>query len=128
MTNSEIKQHLAIVYLVSGKSTKDTAKVLDISESIIEKWRCKEDFKQKLREAIKEIYSAAIAKMSTTAVECAEELSRIATDSEVSDRVKISAIQLIFSQLEKARNWELEARLENIENILNVNQNQVTED
>jgi len=127
MNELPLKQYLAVAFLASGNSTAETAKALNISESSVEKWRCKEDFKKALREASKGIYDAAIAKLSFKAVECADELSRIATDSEVPDRVKISAIQLVFSQLEKARNWELEARLETIENILNVNKNQATE-
>lgn len=123
----DIRQNLAVVYLASGVTISDTASALNISVSAIEKWRVGEDFKKLLREAVRTIQDAAIAKMSIKLVECSEELISIALSQEVSDRVKISAIQLIFAQLEKARSWELEERLEKIEKLLNDNQNPVTE-
>ena len=127
MKDIDIRKSLAISYLACGVSITDTASALNISVSTIEKWRVGEDFKTLLREAVRVIQDAAIAKMSIKLVECADELTRIAISPEVSDRVKISAIQLIFNQLEKARNWELEERLEKVENLLeNVNTIEVT--
>ncbi|MGI2909542.1 helix-turn-helix domain-containing protein [Tolypothrix sp. VBCCA 56010] len=127
MKDIDIRKSLAISYLACGVSIQDTATALNISVSTIEKWRVGEDFKKLLREAVRVIQDASIAKMSIKLVECADELIRIAISPEVSDRVKISAIQLIFGQLEKARNWELEERLVKIEKLLSDNQITTTE-
>lgn len=126
MKDIDIRKNLAISYLACGVSIQDTANALDVSVSTIEKWKVGEDFKKLLREAVRVIQDAAIAKMSIKLVECADELIRIVISQDVSDRVRISAIQLIFNQLEKARNWELEERLEKIEKFINDNQNATT--
>lgn len=107
MKDIDIRKSLAISYLACGVSIQDTANALDVSVSTIEKWKVGEDFKKLLREAVRVIQDAAIAKMSIKLVECADELIRIVISQDVSDRVRIYAIQLIFNQLEKARNWEL---------------------
>ncbi|WP_414588983.1 hypothetical protein [Scytonema sp. PCC 10023] len=113
-----IRQHEAIIYIATGATNKQAADAVGVSISAIEKWRRNEDFQKLLQTAIQQIYSAAIAEVAKGAMAAAKELRRIAVDPDASDRVKISAISVLFSQLEKSREWELEARLERVERLL----------
>ncbi len=60
----------------------------------------------------------SIAELGLGSTQAARELRRIIGDPDVSDRVKISAIALLFGQLEKFKGWELEQRLQRVEGLL----------
>ncbi|KAB8316172.1 hypothetical protein SD81_028270 [Tolypothrix campylonemoides VB511288] len=89
-----------------------------MSLSTIEKWKQKADFQELLQSAIQEIYIQSIAELGLGATEAARELRRIIGDPDVSDRVRISAIALLFGQLERFKSWQLEQRLEKVESLL----------
>ncbi|MBP5977732.1 hypothetical protein HW132_34760, partial [Brasilonema sp. CT11] len=76
------------------------------------------EFKELLLEAIETVYSAGIAELTKGSIEAARELRRIALDSETGDRIKVSAIVAMFSQIEKFQSWQLEERLAKLETKL----------
>lgn len=115
----DAKQAQAILLLSTGKSNKETALEIGVSLSTVEKWKQKADFQQLLLRAIEQIYIQSIAQLTSGAVEAAQELRRIIADPDVSDRVRISAIALLFGQLERFKSWQLEQRLEKVEGLLN---------
>ncbi len=114
----DIKQHTAILHLATGSSIKEAALAAGVSTSAIDKWKRNEEFHRLLNDAIQKIYLAGIAELAKGCLESATELRRIATDPDTSDRVKVSAITVIFGQMEKFKSWELEARLERVERLL----------
>ncbi len=114
----DIKQHTAILHLATGSSIKEAALAAGVSTSAIDKWKKTQEFQQLLNDAIQKIYLAGIAELAKGCLESATELRRIATDPDTSDRVKVSAITVIFGQMEKFKSWELEARLERVERLL----------
>lgn len=114
----DIKQHTAILHLATGSSIKEAALAAGVSTSAIDKWKKNEEFQQLLNSAIQQIYVAGIAELSLGCLAAAKELRRIATDPDTADRVKVSAITVIFGQMEKFKSWELEARLERVERLL----------
>lgn len=114
----DIKQHTAILYLATGASNKEAAAAAGVSLSSLDKWKQGKEFQIVLNEAIQRIYLVGIAELAKGALESARELRRIAADPDASDRVKISAITVLFGQLEKSRAWDLEQRLTRLEEIL----------
>lgn len=114
----DIKQHIAILHLATGASNKEAAAAAGVSLSSLDKWKQGKEFQVVLNEAIQRIYLVGIAELAKGSLEAAKELRRIATDVDASDRVKISAITVLFGQLEKSRAWDLEQRLSRLEEIL----------
>lgn len=114
----DIRQHTAILHLATGASNKEAAAAAGISLSCLDKWKQNKDFQVLLSEAIQKIYLVGVAELAKGALESARELRRIAGDPDASDRVKISAITVLFGQLEKSRAWDLEQRLERLEEVL----------
>ncbi|MBP5977698.1 hypothetical protein HW132_34570 [Brasilonema sp. CT11] len=114
----DIKQYIAILHLATGANNKDAAVAAGVSLSSLDKWKQNKEFQVMLNEAIQRIYLAGIAELAKSSLEAAKELRRIATDVDASDRVKISAITVLFGQLEKVRGWDLEQRISRLEEIL----------
>lgn len=118
------KKIIALCRLAAGDSNQQSADAAGVSLSALEKWKRDPEFKKQLREASNKIFDMAIAELCSGAVESAKELRRIIADDNVSDRVKISAIQILLNTAARSRDWEQEARLERLEAALDGNPNQ----
>lgn len=114
----DAKQARAILLLSTGVSNKETALALGVSVDCVQKWKAKGEFRKLLQSAIEQVYAQSVSELSLGATEAARELRRIITDPEISDRTRISAIALLFGQLERFKSWELEKRLHKVENLL----------
>lgn len=123
----DIKQHTAILHLATGSSIKEAALAAGVSTSAIDKWKRNEEFQRLLNDAIQKIYLAGIAELAKGCLAAAKELRRIATDPDTADRVKVSAISTLFGQMEKFKSWELEARLERVEKLLDATDSSKTQ-
>jgi len=112
------KQQVALCQLAAGATNSEAAAAAGVSLSCIEKWKAKPDFQKSLKDAVSHVFDAAIAELVAGSRDAAKELKRIINDPNVSDRVKVSAIQTLFSTAEKCKQWQLEARLERVEALL----------
>lgn len=115
------KRALALCMLLSGHTTEQIAEALGMSVGGIEKIKRNKNFKQALREAVAEIHSRAIGELSAGAIAAAARLRKIIDNEKTSDYHAILAARLLFDVIESARRWELEARLEKIEELLQAN-------
>lgn len=99
-------------------SNRETALAVGVSLSTVEKWKQRTDFQELLQDAVLRIYRSSVAELALGVMDSSRELRRIITDPDVSERVKISAIGLLFSQLNNFKNWHLEQRLELLEQAI----------
>ena len=118
MSEFTAKQQIALCQLAAGASNVEAAAQAGVSLSCVEKWKARPDFQKNLKDAVSRVYDAAIAELVAGARDAAKELKRIISDPDVSDRVKVSAIQCLFATAEKCKQWQLEARLERVEVLL----------
>lgn len=118
MSEFNAKQQVALCQLAAGATNAEAAAAAGVSLSCVEKWKQKPDFQQQLKTAVMGVFDAAIAELVSGSRDAAKELKRIIGDPNVSDRVKVSAIQTLFSTAEKCKQWQLEARLERVEGLL----------
>jgi hypothetical protein len=121
-----VKQYLAITHLAAGATNLQAADAVGVSESSIEKWKRRADFQLLLKESVRRVYDAAIAELACGAIDSARELRTIINNPDAPDRVKIQAIQVLFSQLQNARNWEFENRVERLEAMLDASEEDTT--
>jgi transposase len=119
------KQQVALCQLAAGATNAEAAAAAGVSLSCVEKWKARPDFQKSLKDAVSYVFDAAIAELVSGSRDAAKELKRIISDPNVSDRVKVSAIQTLFSTAEKCKQWQLEARLERVEGLLDA---ELTED
>ncbi|HEY9676331.1 MAG TPA: hypothetical protein V6D11_33115, partial [Waterburya sp.] len=114
-----VKQQLALLRLAAGDSNQEAALAAGVSLSCLEKWKQKPGFQRQLQMAVSRVFDAAIAELVSGARDAAIELKRIITEPEINDKTKVAAIRCLFSTAEKCKQWELEARLERVEALLN---------
>ncbi|MBW4505653.1 MAG: helix-turn-helix domain-containing protein [Scytonematopsis contorta HA4267-MV1] len=126
MEQLTVKQYLAITHLAAGATNLQAADAVGVSESSIEKWKRRADFQLLLKESVRRVYDAAIAELACGAIDSARELRTIINNPDAPDRVKIQAIQVLFSQLQNARNWEFENRVERLEAMLDASEEDTT--
>jgi uncharacterized protein (UPF0147 family) len=112
-------QTKALCLLAAGHTSKATAEATGTHIRSIDGWRNEPKFKQRLKQAVSDIYDMAIAEMALGCAEAARELKHIINDPDIPARTKVSAISVLFANVEKAKTAILEERLENIENQLN---------
>jgi len=112
------KQQVALCRLAAGGTNSEAAEAAGVSLSCVEKWKAKPDFQKSLKDAVGYVFDAAIAELVAGSRDAAKELKRIINDQNVTDRIKVSAIQTLFSTAEKCKQWQLEARLERVEALL----------
>lgn len=112
------KQQLALIRLACGDSNAAAASAAGVSLSCLEKWKQKPGFQKLLRNAVAEIFDSAIAELVSGSRDAAIELKRIINDPNTGDRTKIAAIQCLLGAAEKCKRWQLEARLERVEELL----------
>lgn len=126
MERLSVKQYLAITHLAAGLTNDQAAESVGVSPSSIDKWKKRKDFQLLLRESVRRVYDAAIAELCCGSIDAAKELRRIISNPEAPDRVKIAAIQVLFSQLQNSRTWEIESRIEQLEARLDETDQQST--
>lgn len=118
MSEFSAKQQVALCQLAAGATNSEAARAAGVSLSCVEKWKARPDFQKNLKDAVSQVFDSAIAELVAGSRDAAKELKRIIGDPDVSDRVKVSAIQTLFSTAEKCKQWQLEARLERVEALL----------
>ena len=118
MSEFSAKQQVALCRLAAGGTNSEAAEAAGVSLSCVEKWKAKPDFQKSLKDAVGYVFDAAIAELVAGSRDAAKELKRIINDQNVTDRIKVSAIQTLFSTAEKCKQWQLEARLERVEALL----------
>ncbi|MBD2255597.1 helix-turn-helix domain-containing protein [Nostoc parmelioides] len=114
-------QNEALCLLAAGYSRDEVAGKTGVSKSTINRWVTQPDFKTMLRNAVIQVYDAAIAELVSGSREAAKELKSIITDPDTPKRVKVSAIQVLLTTAAKAKESALEERLEAIETALDGN-------
>ncbi|MEM1003152.1 MAG: hypothetical protein AAGH46_10935 [Bacteroidota bacterium] len=70
-----------------------------------------------MQQAFSRIYDEAINKLASIALVAAEELEKIVVCADVPLKHKLQAISLVLTHGEKAKNYQLENRLERLEEL-----------
>lgn len=113
----EAKHYRAILLLASNKSIKQVAKEMGCTEILIGKWKTDSDFRDALQQAHSRIYSDALNKLGNTALKAVDRLEEIIDDPETPVGYKLRAIDICLTHGEKIRNYQLESRLEKLEQL-----------
>lgn len=121
----EVQHHKAIFLLISGKTNKAVAEEMGIKDSVLNRWKTDPDFNEALQVAFSRVYDDAINKLTTVAMVAVEELEKIVVCLDVPLKHKLQAISLVLTHGEKAKNYQLENRLQRLENLT---LNEVNED
>jgi DNA-binding MurR/RpiR family transcriptional regulator len=116
-------QNEALCLLAAGYSRDHVAQKTGVSKVTINRWATQPDFKILLRDAVVQVYDAAIAELVSGSREAARELKAIITDPDTPKRVKVSAIQVLLTTAAKVKEAALEERIEAIEAALDDNIN-----
>ena len=112
-------QYKALCCLVAGGTLQDAAYEAGVSLPTIKRWKASPDFKRKLRDSLVKVYEAGLAETLLGFSEAAKELRSIITNSETSDRVKVSAITALFAQASNAKQLIIDERVTTLEAALN---------
>jgi hypothetical protein len=115
------EQYTAILMIASGKSNASVAKECGVSTRTVERWRVLPTFKTLVKEAILDIYDAAIAELILGAKEATRQLIQIIEDEETPRKTKVVAINSLLNQAAKYKSVLLEERLEKLESSLDDN-------
>ncbi|KAB8316131.1 hypothetical protein SD81_028530 [Tolypothrix campylonemoides VB511288] len=121
------RRSLVLCMLLAGHSNEQIAKALGMSVGGIERIKRDKNFKQCLREAVLEIHSRAVGELSAGAIAAATRLRGILENQDTSNYHVILAARLLFDVIESARRWELEARLEKVEELLKLQNGDVNQ-
>lgn len=113
----EVQHHKAIFLLISGKTNKAVAEEMGIKDSVLNRWKTDPDFNEALQIAFSQVYDDAINKLTTVAMTAVEELEKIVVCVDVPLKHKLQAISLVLTHGEKAKNYQLENRLQRLEEL-----------
>lgn len=114
----DIKRYRIICLLATGCSNKEAAEQAGVSLSTIERMKRDADFKAELADAIHQIYRGSLLKITLGMDKAASELVRIMESPETPDRVKLKAIEILFSQAGNLELMALEEKVNHLENIV----------
>jgi hypothetical protein len=113
--NDDVRRYKIICYLATGCSNKEAAEQSGVSLSTIERLKRDADFKAELYEASHSIYRNGLLRLTLGIDKAASELLRIIESSDTPDRVKLKAIEILFSQASHLDSLALEERLNRLE-------------
>lgn|GEM_PF-5571819 len=114
----DIKRFTIICHLASGASNKEAADQTGVSLSTVERLKRDVDFKAELTDAISQIYRSSLLKLTLGMSKAASELLRIIESTDTPDRVKLKAIEILFSQTLNLDQLVLEDKMNRIEELL----------
>ena len=114
----DIKRFTIICHLASGASNKEAAEQTGVSLSTVERLKRDVDFKAELTDAISQIYRSSLLKLTLGMSKAASELLRIIESTDTPDRVKLKAIEILFSQTLNLDQLVLEDKMNRIEELL----------
>lgn len=111
MSEKDVKRYKLICLLATGCGNREAAEQMGTSVSSIERLRGGIDFKRELSEAINQIYRNNLLQLTLGMSKAASELLRIIESTDTPDRVKLKAIEILFSQTKNLDLLALEERL-----------------
>jgi hypothetical protein len=111
----EARKYKLICLLATGSSNKEAADQMGTSVSTIERMRQGIDFKSELSEAVNQVYRNNLLKLTLGMTKATSELLRIIESSDTPDRVKLKAIEILFSQTSLLDRLAMEDRLNRLE-------------
>jgi hypothetical protein len=114
------KRNLVLCMVIAGHSNAEIAEALGMTLGGVEKIRRDKNFREALRSAVTDVHSRAVAELASGAIAAASRIKKIVESEKTSDYHAILAARLLFDVLESSRKWELEERLERIEQLLKV--------
>lgn len=119
--NNELSstQHTAIALLMAGNTRIEIAETLQIPIRTLDRWIASPGFRNTQKEAAITVFEQSLTVIAALTTKAVFELERILEDDDVPARVKLTAIGLILDNATKLKSYELEQRLEQIENTLN---------
>lgn len=121
-------QNQALCLLAAGYNKQEVASRTEINTRTLARWEKEPNFKKKLKEAVAKTYDSTIAELVAGSREAAKKLKNIIDDPDVPSRVKVTAIQVLLNNAAKAKESLLEERLENLEDMIDGdNQNETEE-
>jgi hypothetical protein len=113
--NDDVRRYKIICYLATGCSNKEAAEQSGVSLSTIERLKRDADFKAELYEASHQIYRNGLLRLTLGIDKAASELLRIIESGDTPDRVKLKAIEILFSQASHLDSLALEERLNRLQ-------------
>lgn len=113
------KQETAIMALLTESTLKQAADKVGIGESTLWRWMQDPDFKDRFREAKKQVVSQAVSRLQQSCGEAVDTLRIIMNDTLAPAHSRVAAAKTIIEMTIKAvENEELEARLEQLEQMM----------
>jgi len=111
----DLKRYRLICLLASGASNREASIEMGVSVSTIERLRQGVDFQNELTEAISRVYHSSLMQLTLGMSRAATELRKIIESDSTPDRVRIKAIEVLFSQTANLDNMTIELRLKELE-------------
>lgn len=111
------KHRTAILMMVSGKNLNEISKAINVSQPAISQWKNDFDFNHELQIAFSHCYKDAINRIAKISTRAVDELEKIICDAETPMKFRLQAISIALNHGEKAINYQLEHRLEKLENL-----------
>lgn len=113
----EAKHKAAILLFVAGNSQREIARRLEVSQGTVSYWRNDFDFNHALQQAFSYAYDDAINKLAAISLKAVEELDVLISSEDTPTKFKLQAISLILTHGEKAKQYQLEHRLQRLEEL-----------
>ncbi len=113
----DAKHQTAILLFVAGKSQREIAKKLKVSQATVSYWRNDFDFNHALQQAFSYAYDDAINKLASISLKAVDELEVLISSEDTPTKYKLQAISLILTHGEKAKQYQLEHRLQRLEEL-----------
>lgn len=113
------KQQLVAVALSQGKTQAQAAAAVNIGLRTVQRWVTQPEFQEAVRQAQRESYEQAIAKLVACSAGAVVVLTSIAADSKVSPSARVAASKAILDAAHRGyAQEELERRLRELERRL----------
>lgn len=113
-----LSQYKVITYLAAGYSIEHTEHLTGVPKKQIESWINSEEFNKLLIEASSKIFDSAISRLVAASETAVDHLIRILESDESSDRVRMQAIKMILEYSARAKDCQLENRLQALEEAI----------
>jgi hypothetical protein len=114
----DTKQTCFLEALLQVPTVLAAAKQANISEATAHRWLKQERFRAALREARRETFAQATARLAAAAVDAVDALSGVATDNTAEAEVRVKAAQVILNTaLKAAETDDVIARLDALQTI-----------
>lgn len=105
MSDINPKHHRAILLLIAGRSSKEVACELNVTQRTVDLWKSDPDFKNLLNESVSKCFQENIAELILHSQQAIFKLKAIIDDEAEPTRIKLIAIQTLLNHALKAKEY-----------------------